>query len=123
MGDTFSYFDTHTEPERVFQAYVLGLLAMMSDDYVIKSNRESGRGRYDILLLPKDKSRYGIIMELKQIEKEATDAQINASLEAALSQIQSNKYYCELEAQDIQERLEIAIIFVGKEAHLRHQFS
>jgi len=53
MQDTFSYFDIHTEPERVYQAYVLGLLGMLGDDYIIKSNRESGSGRYDILLLPK----------------------------------------------------------------------
>ncbi|MEM8527208.1 MAG: AAA family ATPase [Bacteroidota bacterium] len=123
MGDTFSYFDIHTEPERVFQAYVLGLLGILSDDYIIKSNRESGRGRYDILLLPKDKTRYGIIMELKQISNEATDNQINATLEEGLRQIQSNKYYKELEAQDIAERLEMAIVFVGKEAHLKYQFS
>ncbi|MEM8525968.1 MAG: AAA family ATPase [Bacteroidota bacterium] len=123
MGDTFSYFDTHTEPERVFQAYVLGLLGMMSDHYIIKSNRESGKGRYDIMLLPKDKSRYGIIMELKQIQKEATETRTKAALEEALSQIQNNKYYRELEAQDIHERLDIAIVFVGKEAHLRHRFS
>lgn len=123
MGDTFSYFDTHTEPERVFQAYVLGLLAMMSDDYIIKSNRESGKGRYDILLLPKDKSRYSIIMELKQIQKTATQAQIDVALTQGLAQIQHNQYYRELEAQDIEERLEMAIVFVGKEAHLRHQFS
>ncbi|MEM0991881.1 MAG: AAA family ATPase [Bacteroidota bacterium] len=124
MGDTFSYFDTHTEPERVFQAYVLGLLGMLSDDYIIRSNRESGKGRYDILLLPKDKSRYGIIMELKQIQKKAaTEAQIETALAAALAQIQNNQYYSELLAQDIAERLEIAVVFVGKEAYLEHQFS
>ncbi|MEM6698012.1 MAG: AAA family ATPase, partial [Bacteroidota bacterium] len=123
MGDTFSYFDTHTEPERVFQAYLLGLLGILSDDYIIKSNRESGKGRYDILLLPKDKTRYGIIMELKQLKNEATENQRDTALNRALAQIQNNKYYKELEVQEITERLEMAIVFVGKEAHLKYQFS
>jgi len=70
MGDTFSYFDTNTEPERVYQAYLLGLLGIMGDDYIIKSNRESGAGRYDILLLPRNSKDYGIIMEIKQLKKE-----------------------------------------------------
>ncbi|MEN0051230.1 MAG: AAA family ATPase [Bacteroidota bacterium] len=122
MGDTFSYFDIHTEPERVFQAYVLGLLGMLSDDYIIKSNRELGKGRYDILLIPKDRTRYGILMELKQIDKDATDDKVQASLASALQQIQDNQYYKELKAQAISEHLEIAIVFVGKEAYLRHQF-
>lgn len=123
MGDTFSYFDTHTEPERVFQAYILGLLGMLSDDYIIKSNREAGKGRYDILLSPKDKTRYGILMELKQIAKDATPKQVETNLKSALAQIQDNQYYRALEAQAIKERLEIAIVFVGKEAYLSHRFS
>jgi hypothetical protein len=121
MGDTFSYFDIHTEPERVFQAYVLGLLGMLSDDYIIKSNRESGKGRYDIMLLPKDKTRYGILMELKQIEREASETKVQATLDAALKQIQDNQYYKELNAQDIAERLDIAVVFAGKEVYLKHQ--
>ncbi|MEM6698002.1 MAG: PD-(D/E)XK nuclease domain-containing protein, partial [Bacteroidota bacterium] len=122
MGDTFSYFDIHTEPERVFQAYVLGLLGMLSDDYIIKSNRESGKGRYDILLLPKDKTRYGILMELKQIKKDISEEKIQMTLSAALQQVQDNQYYQELQNQDIAQRLDIAIVFVGKEVHLKHQF-
>ncbi|MEM1325701.1 MAG: AAA family ATPase [Bacteroidota bacterium] len=123
MNDTFSYFDIHTEPERVYQAYVLGLLGMLSDHYVIKSNREAGKGRYDIMLLPKDKSQYGVLMELKQLEKEATEAKIQAALTDALSQIERNQYYQALQAQDISERLDVAIVFVGKEVYLSHQFS
>ena len=52
MGDTFSVFDEDGTPEKVYQAYVLGLLAIIGDDYVIRSNRESGGGRYDILNCP-----------------------------------------------------------------------
>ena len=87
MGDTFSYFDTNTEPERVYQAYVLGLLGIMGDDYIIKSNRESGAGRYDILLLPRKKQDYGIIIEIKQLEKDASKKSIEKQLSDALKQI------------------------------------
>ena len=62
IGDTFSYFDVKGEPENVYQSYVLGLLAIIGDDYIIKSNRESGEGRYDILLIPHDKTKYGVEM-------------------------------------------------------------
>jgi len=62
MGDTFSYFDTATSPEYVYQSYVLGLLAIIGDDYIIKSNRESGDGRYDIMLFPQEKTKYGIVI-------------------------------------------------------------
>lgn len=118
MSDTFSYFDVHTEPERVYQAYVLGLLSMLGDDYVIKSNRESGKGRYDILLLPRNLADYGIIMEIKQLDKDANQKNIQAELKAALGQIQKNQYYKELEAHEVQKRIEMAMVFVGKEVYL-----
>ncbi|MEM6700623.1 MAG: AAA family ATPase, partial [Bacteroidota bacterium] len=69
MGDTISYWDTADEPERVYQAYVLGLLAIIGNDYLVRSNRESGKGRYDVMIMPHDKSRLGILMEIKQITR------------------------------------------------------
>ena len=118
MGDTFSYFDTNTEPERVYQAYVLGLLGIMGDEYVIKSNKESGLGRYDILLLPRNNNNYGIIIEIKQLKKTASADRIKVELSDALKQITKNKYYKELIAHKVQNRIEMAMVFVGKEVHL-----
>lgn len=118
MSDTFSYFDIHTEPERVYQAYVLGLLGMLSDDYIIKSNRESGKGRYDIMLLPKQNSKYGIVIEIKQLETDASSIRIQATLSAALKQIVKNKYYQELLAHGVHRRVEMAMVFVGKEVYV-----
>lgn len=114
LANTFSHFDTHTEPERVYQAHVLGLLAILWDDYVIKSNREAGEGRYDILLLPRKKNRYGIIMEIKQLKKGASDERIQLALEEALAQIKEKQYHKELEAHWVQQRMEMAMVFVGK---------
>jgi len=118
MSDTFSYFDTNTEPERVYQAYVLGLLGIMGDEHVIKSNKESGAGRYDILLLPRNNKDYGVIIEIKQLKKEATPARIQTELSKALGQITKNKYYEELVAHKVQNRIEMAMVFVGKEVYL-----
>ncbi len=119
MQDTFSYFDIHTEPERVYQAYVLGLLGMLGDDYIIKSNRESGSGRYDILLLPKQKEKYGIVIEIKQLEKGAAQQQIDETLSNALLQISKHQYYQELLSHDVGKRIEMAMVFVGKEVFLQ----
>ena len=119
MGDTFSYFDTNTEPERVYQAYVLGLLGIMGDEYVIKSNKESGLGRYDILLLPRNNNDYGIIIEIKQLKKNASADRIKVELSDALKQITKNKYYKELVAHKVQNRIEMAMVFVGKEVQLK----
>jgi len=67
IGNTISYFDKGGEPERIYHVYTLGLLAILSDDYIIKSNGESGDGRYDILLIPFDKTKFGIVIEFKII--------------------------------------------------------
>ena len=121
MQDTFSYFDIHTEAERVYQAYVLGLLGMLSDDYIIKSNRESSQGRYDILLLPRDNSHYGIVIEIKQMDKNSQQQTIDKELTEALHQIVKNKYYKELLVHQVSNRIEIAMVFVGKEVYLKHK--
>ncbi len=122
IGDTFSYFDKMGMAENVYQAYFLGMLAIISDDYVIRSNRESGEGRYDILLIPHDKTKYGLVIEIKQIPKRGkkepeTDfnKRVNASLEEARKQIESNKYYQELTAHKIRKIISLPLVFAGKE--------
>jgi len=126
IGDTFSYFDTKGEPENVYQSYVLGLLAIIGDDYIIKSNRESGDGRYDILLIPHDKSKFGIVIEIKQLSKVENEnknklnVRINNKIDEALSQIDSNKYFKELIDNKISNIVKLPIVFVGKEPYICH---
>lgn len=121
IGDTFSYFDTKDQPENVYQSYVLGLLAIIGDDYIIKSNRESGEGRYDILLIPHDKAKYGIVIEIKQLPKVSNEQpnefaqRINHKISEALLQIDKNKYYNELIVNKIDKIIKLPIVFVGKE--------
>lgn len=64
-----SYFDaSETDPERIYHAFVLGMLISLSEKYEVKSNKESGYGRYDVMLIPKDKSKIEIVMEFKKVK-------------------------------------------------------
>ncbi|MEA3444711.1 MAG: AAA family ATPase [Bacteroidota bacterium] len=127
MGDTFSYYDTAKNHEYVYQSYILGLLAIIGDDYMIKSNRESGQGRYDIMLVPHDKSKNGVVIEIKQIEnqkeKESNGEftkRINRAIEAAGLQIDKNKYCNELFENKIalDNIVKVPIVFAGKEPYV-----
>ncbi len=127
IGDTFSYYDIAKNHEYVYQAYMLGLLTIIGDDYVIKSNKESGEGRYDIMLIPHDKMKNGVVMELKQIPKQQENEpdndfaeRINKELELASRQIDKNKYYKELLDNQIPEKniIKVPVVFAGKEPYV-----
>ena len=127
IGDTFSYYDTAKTNEYIYQSYILGLLAIIGDDYIIKSNKESGDGRYDIMLVPHDKSRYGVVIEIKQIEKlqekESSNnfiKRVNEQLEIAVNQINRNKYHKELIDNKIDKNriIKVPIVFAGKEPYI-----
>ena len=101
---TFSSFDSgkHTSekkaPENFFHGFVLGLMVDQSENYIITSNRESGFGRYDIMLEPKDKQskKYpGIVIEFKVINPRKENS-LEETVEAALKQIEEKNYDAEL---------------------------
>lgn len=111
--DTLSYYDTSgREPEKVYQAFLLGLL-ISSGAYEVSSNRESGLGRYDILLRPKDISQRGVIMELKLYDS-TYDESVEAVLDSALKQIEEKQYEAVLRAAGVTQVLKMAITFDGK---------
>ena len=127
IGDTFSYYDTAKNNEYIYHSYILGLLAIIGDDYIIKSNKESGEGRYDILLIPHDKFKNGVVIEIKQIEKQQAvekihdfSLRINKEIEVAINQIDRNKYYKELLENQLTEQqiIKIPIVFAGKEPYI-----
>ena len=103
-------------PEAVYQAFVLGLLANLGHAYTIRSNREAGLGRADILMIPNDKAQTGIVMEFKTWD-ETQDA--TEQLEAALAQIEEKQYVAELAAQGAEQVLKLAILFDGKSLHVK----
>ncbi len=109
---TLSYYDTGgKQSERIYHAFVLGLLAHLTHLYHIRSNRESGLGRYDVMMIPNDKSQAGIILEFK-VTKTVDDR--DAAVKAGLKQIATKDYGAELKAQGIERYAEIAVAFCGK---------
>lgn len=113
--DSMSYFDVSgKEPEKVYHAFVLGMIVSLSEEYEVKSNKESGFGRYDVMLIPKDTSKLGIIIEFKRIKNTAPKT-IDTGTKEALEQIENNKYESELRKRNIRNILKLAIVFKGKE--------
>jgi hypothetical protein len=99
---TFSYFDTgkkpsdEAEPERFYHGFVLGLIVELEDTYEIKSNRESGFGRYDVMLKPFNKSDKAFIFEFKVKDKDDDENTLEDTVKNALSQIEEKQYAQEL---------------------------
>ena len=90
---TFSYFDTgnkpggHTQPERFYHGFVLGLMVDLADRYTVSSNRESGFGRYDIMLEPKKTGEDAIILEFK-VRNPRKEESLEDTVQSALVQIE-----------------------------------
>lgn len=111
--NTLSYYDTSgRDPEKVYQAFLLGML-VSSGAYEVSSNRESGLGRYDILLRPRDLRKRGIVMELKLYDP-MFDPSVDTVLDSALEQIEEKQYAATLRAAGVKDILKMAITFDGK---------
>ncbi|MCI8746125.1 MAG: AAA family ATPase [Lachnospiraceae bacterium] len=117
---TFSYFDTGkrpsgSEPERFYHGFVLGLMVELSDRYVLTSNRESGFGRYDVMLEPKNAQDDGMILEFK-VQDEEEERELSDTVQAALRQIDEQNYEAALMEKGIaKERIrKYGFAFCGK---------
>jgi len=113
-----SYHDFGNEPEKVYHALVIGLLIWISNTHEVKSNRESGYGRYDIMIIPRDSDKIGYVIEFKSVDKDENETVENA-LKAALAQIEAMQYETELKDRGIKHIKKLAIAFSGKEVFVR----
>lgn len=118
---TFSFFDTgkkpsaESEPERFYHGFVLGLIVELEDRYTVASNRESGFGRYDVMLEPKEHTDDAIIMEFK-VQDVNDEKTLNDTVQSALDQIELKEYSAYLTARGIpQDRIrKYGFAFHGK---------
>lgn len=116
MDKSISFYDAGAEG--FYHGLVLGLVALMDDRYKIKSNRESGDGRYDISLIPRENKYPGIIMELKW--KSGLDEEsLEVLSDEALNQINDKKYDSEMSCDGVEKVLKLGIAFSGKKVRIK----
>lgn len=114
IDSTVSVFDiSQEESEKIYHAFVLGALLGLEGTYEVKSNRESGYGRYDVMLIPKSSQDLGIIFEFKKVSP-YHDSELEPAVQAALRQIEEKNYAQELQDRGIKQILLLAIAFKGK---------
>ncbi len=118
LTTSFSFFDIGKkgEPEKIYHAFMLGLIAHLNEDYHIRSNREVGFGRADLIIYPKDPSNpKGWVLEFKK--KDADDkGTLEELAEDALAQIKKQNYLDEIQAHGHDQILCMGVAFDGKEA-------
>ncbi len=114
LRQTISFFDTTNEI--FYQGLVLGFIAILNNRYYVRSNRESGDGRFDIQLIPKNCSLPGILMELKVSKDDNAD--LRKLAEDALLQIKQNRYETDMTSQGIKNIIRYGVAFRKKDVEI-----
>ncbi len=123
---TFSYFDSgknpsmETQPERFYHGFVLGLAVELAERYIITANRESGFGRYDVMMEPKNETDNAVIMEFK-VRDSREEKSLEDSADSALKQIEEQRYEAALKNRGISgDRIrKYGFAFEGKEVLIK----
>ncbi|MEM7495793.1 MAG: AAA family ATPase, partial [Myxococcota bacterium] len=120
MRKSISYFDTAgDEPERFYHGFVLGMVHHLHDRYVIRSERESGLGRYDLALEPKEKSMPGFVLEFKKAPR--VDGTLEQAAAKALAQIKEREYHADLLHRGVETVVVLGLAFRGKEVAVTYE--
>ena len=118
VREMFSYMDVgENTAENFYHAFVLGMMVGLRDSYYVNSNRESGMGRYDIMLEPKDKNGNSFIMEFK-VYKEEKEKNIEETIENAKKQIEEKCYEQNLRERGFTNITKMVYAFKGKEVKM-----
>lgn len=118
VREMFSYMDVgENTAENFYHAFVLGMLVGLKDSYYVNSNRESGMGRYDIMLEPKDKNENSFIMEFKVLENKE-EKTIEETVENAKKQIEEKGYEQNLIERGFGNITKMVFAFKGKEVKM-----
>lgn len=115
MINSISFMDTGNES--FYHGMMLGLCSVLSIQYQVKSNRESGLGRFDLMLIPREASIPGFIFEIKFAKEDRMD--LDTLAEEALRQIDEKKYEAELMDRGVNQIIKIGIAFRGKEVSIK----
>lgn len=106
-----SFYDVARGNEAFYHGFVLGMTAILVPFYDVRSNRESGRGRYDLAVIPLEKHHAGFVLEFKMAE---TEAELSEKAQEALAQIESKDYLAEFRARNVTVVRRYGIAFCGK---------
>ena len=111
---------SESEPERFCHGFVLGLMVDMSEDYIIKSNRESGFGRYDVMIWSRNQRTQGIIIEFK-VKDLDDERSLEETVQSAFQQIEEKNYEAELKSLGFTEESikKYGFAFEGKKVLIR----
>ena len=121
-SNLLSYHDAGTpRPENLYQGFIIGLLAVMEPHHLVRSNRESGAGRPDVMIRPRVPGQPGVVLELKVARggDKAAGSVLEAALDEALAQLAENDYAAELRAAGAHPIHALAVAFDGKQVRVR----
>ena len=117
--DTGNAASAETTPERFYHGFVLGLLVREQDRYTIRSNRESGIGRYDICMYSEKKDLPGIVIEFKVQDSDAGEKDLSDTADSAIRQITEKDYAADLRSTGVTKILEYGFAFAGKKVLIK----
>ena len=113
-----SYNDTKKGNEAFYHGFILGISLYLEGEYIVKSNIESGLGRYDVSIEPKNKNKRGYILEFKSTDNVDKLEEVS---KGALKQIEEGKYFSSLKQEDTKEILYLGIAFCGKQIKVSYK--